>query len=112
MASSFTIHQGDTGPVFEVRPSVLGSAEVIDATWHCYVAAIDANGKQVITSREVTDKTSDNLRWIVALAPSETIDLTPNESYYMVIQVVNDTTNPIFNVEKHYQINVNMQGIE
>lgn len=107
----YEIYQGDTGPLLRVRPSVLAEGEVIGAGWHCYIAARTGDNQYAIPVREVTDKSSDNLRWLVALLPSETETLDPDTEYDMVIEVVNDTTTPPFTVEKHYPLKVLAQGV-
>ena len=112
MATVYNIYQGDTGPIMKPRPSVLDDGVTLDADWHCYINVIDSSGTEVVPKREVTDKTADNLRWIAALLPAETATIpVSNDFHTMVIEVVNATTIPPFNVEKHYSIAVHKQGI-
>lgn len=115
-AQEFVIHQGDTGPMLKPRPSVLDDGVVLDADWHCYIAALDATGAVAIASREVTDKDTGNLRWLASFTPAETATLDVEDSdnyrsYKMVLEVVNTTTTPPFNVESHFVLNVAPQGI-
>ena len=112
----YTIFQGNTGPVLKPRPSVLDDVTVLDADWHCYIAANNADGTVAIASREVTDKTVDNLRWIAALTPAETETLTVNAEdesvgYKVIIKVVNATTTPSFEVDYEYILFVKPQGM-
>lgn len=107
----FDIYQGDTGPILRPRPSVLDDAEVIGASWHCYLAVNDEDGNEVIAKFEVTDKTADNLRWIAALTPDNTAGIDPNARYEMVLEVSDATTIPPFKKEKHYVIQILEQGI-
>ena len=111
-----SIYKGDTSPIFQPRPTVLDDNVILDAEWHCYIAANYKDGEIAIAKREVVDKTSDNLRWIAALTPTETetivfpgdlktIDIT------LVIEVTNTTTTPPFNKEIHYTLPICTQGI-
>ena len=106
----YEIYQGDTGPVFLPRPSVLDVAEVLDADWSCWVAVNDLSDTNVIAKFEITEKTLDNLRWVAVLTPNQTELLDP-ASYTMVIEVKNSVYSPVFNVEKHFTLTVKTQGI-
>ena len=95
------IYKGDTSPILQPRPTVLADGVILDADWHCYVTANYKDGEVAVANREVTDKTSDNLRWIVALTPAETNALVfPDGLKTMditfITQVVNTTTIPSF----------------
>lgn len=110
------IYKGDTSPILQPRPTVLADATVLDADWHCYIAANYKDGTEAVASREVTDKTSDDLRWIAALTPTETDTIVfpgglKTIDIILVIEVINTTTIPPFNKETHYTLPVCTQGI-
>lgn len=112
----YEIYQGDTSPVFLPRPSVLEPAVELDADWSCWVAVNELDGTPVITKFEITAKTTDNLRWVAVLTPSQTALLGVNtdgtlKNYKMVIEVKNILYFPIFNVEMHFTLGVRPQGI-
>lgn len=113
----YTIYQGDTGPIIRPRPTVLDDGVVLDVNWTCSTAVNDADGVEVIAKRAVTDKTVDNLRFVAALTPTETnlllVDDSENyRSYTQVIEVINTTLTPPFNIEEHYTLKVTPQGID
>jgi len=113
----YTIYQGDTGPIIRPRPTVLDDGATLDSNWSCFTAVNDADGAVVIAKREVTGKTADNLRFIAALTPTETnlLDVDDSESYRpytQVIEVINTTLAPPFNIEEHYTLKVVPQGID
>lgn len=113
----YTIYQGDTGPIIRPRPTVLDDGVVLDINWSCFTAVNDADGTPVIARRAVTDKTDDNLRFIAALTPTETnlLEVEDSESYRpytQIIEVINTTLTPPFNIEEHYTLKVTPQGID
>lgn len=110
------IYLGDTGPVLEVRPSVLDEGVVIDANWSCHIRAIYKDGSEAIAKTEITWKTSDDLYFIAALTPTqtETIDIPNNlagVTIEMIVEVANLTVIPPFKKEIHYDVSVCEQGI-
>lgn len=114
--ATYEIYQGDTGPVFLPRPSVLDPATVLDADWSCWVAVNDLDGNVAITKYEITEKTVDDLRWVAVLTPNQTGTLSVNTDgtpkiYTMIIEVKNSVYSPVFNVEKHFTLGVKPQGI-
>jgi len=116
MRQEYDMYQGDTSPIVYARPAVLADTDPLDADWHCYVGAVDADGDLVVPRREVTDKTSDGSQWIAALTPTETEALKvswaeASRAYIMVVEVTNDNTVPPFRVESHYYLNVCPQGL-
>lgn len=113
---TYTLYQGDTGPIIRPRPSVLDTGVVLDVNWTCFIGVNDADGTAVVAKRAVTDKTSDNLYFVAALTPTETTALTVSagelyEHYNMVVEVVNTTLIPPFNIEQHYTLHVKEQGL-
>ena len=113
----YTIYQGDTGPIIRPRPSVLADDVVLDSNWKCYTAVNDTDGAVVVAKREVTDKTADNLRFVAGLTPTETNLLLVDDSeeyrpYTQIIEVLNTTLTPPFNIESHYTLKVTPQGID
>ncbi len=114
---SYTIKQGDTGPVIHVRPSVLDEITPLDSNWKCFIAVNNEDGTTAVAKREVTTHTPDNLKFVAALFPSETQTLQVDGSiesfrlYKMIIEVSNVTLDPPFNIEKHYKLKVEPQGI-
>lgn len=112
---NYTIYQGDTGPILEVRPSNLASATTLDANWVCYIAAMDTAGTNVVVKRAITDKTSDDKYFITALTPTETGTLTTSikkpVTYIVAVEVSNTTTTPAFNEETQYNLKVLAEGV-
>ena len=109
------IYQGDTGPILTVRPSVLADLETITADWHCFIAANYKDGTVAAAAIEIHDLTADLLKWIAALTPTQTNQIVVPDNgaldVIMVVEVVNATTVPPFNVETHYILPVRAQGI-
>ena len=112
----YEIYQGDTGPILLARPAMLNNTDTLDSNWECYSAAISLSGNPAIASREITDKTDDQLQFIAALIPSETESLSVDEDrgyseYIWVIEIRNPAYTPAYNREKHIPIKVKAQGI-
>lgn len=110
------IYQGDTGTILHPRPSSLAVDEAIDADWHCWIAANYSDGTVAVAKREVTDKDAGDLSWLAALTPTETNTITINPelgevTVDLIIEVINTTTTPPFNVERHFDLPVRSQGI-
>ncbi|MFL0802440.1 MAG: hypothetical protein K6L81_01895 [Agarilytica sp.] len=115
-SSIVEVFQGDTTTIQRVRPSVLALDEVIASPWECRQNVIDHHGNVVVESSEITSFSSDQLRWLVALTPSQTQSLPveynePYSKYIWVIQVSNPDTTPPFSVEKHIELRVKKQGL-
>jgi hypothetical protein len=111
-----TIHvrQGDTSDIQKVRPTQLTDGAAMDANWTCKTVLLDQSFTPVFTARNVTDKTDDETRFIVALNPDDTAGVTLSkngELFTWVIQLTNTTTIPPFNKEIHLPVNILKQGI-
>ena len=112
--TTYTISQGETGPIKQLRPSHLGASTELDSNWKCYIAVLDSAGADAMASREVTTKTDDDLKFEAALTPAETTLLSASDkgiTYDVVTEVYNTTTTPPFNKEKRYKLVVTTQGI-
>lgn len=109
------IYQGDTGPILQVRPSVLDDLETISADWHCFIGANYKDGSVAAAPIEIHDLTADLFKWIAALTPDQTAEIVVPDNgaldVIMVLEVKNSTTVPPFNVETHYILPVKAQGI-
>lgn len=109
------IYQGNTGPILQPRPTVLVEGEPLDANWTCHIGANYKDGTVAVPKTEITDKTTDNLRWIAALTPTQTdaIDLGSLSCVEvdLIIEVTNLTVIPPFKIETHYTLPVKKQGM-
>lgn len=109
-------YQGDTSPVLQPRPTVLDDGVVLDVNWTCHIAANYEDGTEAVPKTEITDKTSDNLRFIAALTPTQTgTIIIPSGlkciNVILIIETANSTTIPPFKIEKHYILPIKNQGI-
>ena len=112
----YTLNQGETGPIIRPRPSVLATDATIDSNWACRTSVNDADGTEVIAPRVVTDKTDDNMYFVVALTPTETASLTVEEGcaytmYSQIVEITNDTLTPEFNIEDDYDLKIKPGGM-
>lgn len=104
MTDTQSIYKGDTAGPWNVGVTRDdGSLETISAPWTC---KIRVGGTAI--DRAVSDRTADNLRFIAALTPAETLALS-EQQYVVAIEIENPTTTPpvrrehhiILTVEKH-----------
>lgn len=102
-----SVAQGDITTALKPRPGSLGEADIIDANWTCHTKVLSPNGT-ILIERAVTEKTIDNLRFVVNLTPAETTTL-PVETYSWVIEISNSTTVPPYNIEQRYTLAVEPQ---
>ena len=104
-----TTYVGDTSPILQPRPTVLDDGVVLDVNWTCSIAAYYEDGAIAVASTPVTDKTSDNLRFIAALTPTQTgIIVVPASldciNVVLELIVINTTLTPPFQKKTRYAL--------
>lgn len=104
-----TTYVGDTSPILQPRPTVLDDGVVLDTNWTCTIAADYEDGSEAVAVTPVTDKTSDNLRFIAALTPAQTGTIVvPSEldciNVILELIVANSTLIPPFNKKIRYTL--------
>lgn len=112
--NSYDVYRGDTGPVIRARPSILDDGVLLDGNWKCYASVKDSLGNIVIDKYEITAKTGDGLRFQAVLGKDRTILLPvrgKSTKYVWAVELLNPTTSPPFNIEKHFELNVHEQGV-
>jgi hypothetical protein len=110
------IKQGDISPIWRVGVNELDAdgvptGNLIDlsgAGWACTVAVPSASTP---ISRNVTDLSTDNFRFLVQLTPAETALLAPGTAHLVAIQIENPNLAPAFSKEKHVELEVQEQVI-
>lgn len=114
-------YQGDTTDILYIRPGPLNNGDPIDVNWTCSTGVIDDVGAILLASRAVTDivtvpikgangQTTDEECFLCALTPAETVTLELG-IHTWIVQVVNTTTTPPFNIEKHNILEIEKQGL-
>ena len=107
------ISQGDSTGLISVRPDLLDGV-TIDDNWICKTVIADADGTPISTPRVITEKTDDDLYFIVGLEPSETEQVIVSKKSKVckwVIQLSNKTLVPAYNREKAIMLVVMKQSI-
>lgn len=102
-----SVAQGDTTTALKPRPGSLGESDIIDGNWSCHTKVLSPSGT-VLIDRAITEKTSDAMRFVVALTPAETAALAV-DTYTWIIELSNSTTTPPYNVEVSYTLAVEPQ---
>ena len=107
------LYQGDSSDIIYARPD-LKEGEVIDSNWQCKMAITDINGNVVLDPVTITQKTDDNLYFIVALEPEHTRDLLVTgvfSQFSWAIEMSNARITPSYNKEKHRPLIVYQQCV-
>lgn len=111
------IKQGDIGPIWRIGVNELDAdgvptGDLIDLSatgWTCQVKVPSAGTPGI--DRLVTERSSDNFRYLVQLEPDETALLEPGEASLVAIQLDNATLTPPFSKEVHVDLVVEAQHI-
>lgn len=101
------LYNGDGSELILIRPDIADDAEVISNDWLCQTWVTDKYGKEVIAPRVETNKTTDNLKYIISLSPDDTALLALNGAvteYVWVVEIINDALVPPFQREKHITV--------
>lgn len=113
MMTTLTLYTGDSSDIIPVRPFIENPFEPISGDWVCKIAIVDARNMLVLAAKAVTEKSDDQLHYLVQLLPDDTKDLVVQEDYSvfnLVIQVSNDVLSPPYSKEKRITLIVK-QGI-
>ena len=88
------------GDISDLIRAGLQDGSAMDSNYDCFVAV-----QGTTIASEVTDKTDDNVYFLVQLEPADTALLRPG-SYIMGIRITNDTLTPPFSREEQIRLDV------
>ncbi len=95
--TTLEIIQGDISDLIHAG---LADGSAMDSNYTC---TVKVQGTSI--SRAVTDKTGDNVYFVVQLEPDETVLLRPG-SYILAIRITNTTLTPDFSRETQIRLDV------
>lgn len=103
---AFNLTKGNTSDIIYVRPSILNGA-TLDCNWTCSSTVTDDAGNIVVDEFSVTDKSADNTEFKAFLTPSQTLQLSTNNSEYVwSIQLRNPVLSPPIVSDLNFSIGV------